>query len=87
MHEPPAVGDPVAPLPPRLARLAELDARGAAATADPYARGFPRADELPEVQALIHDGWQPLDDAPLYSLLPGRARRWAGDDDPSINTD
>jgi len=30
----------------------------------------PRAEELPEVQALLGDGWEPLEDAPLFANLP-----------------
>lgn len=71
MQQPPAVVDPLVPMPPRLARLAEVQATGIALTnEDPYAQGFPRADELPEVQNLVQSGWRPLDGAPLYCLLP-----------------
>lgn len=59
------------PLPPRLARLANVQATGIALVEeDPYAEGFPAADELPEVQTLMHEGWRPLHPAPLYCLLP-----------------
>lgn len=89
MRQPPAVVDPVAPLPPRLARLAEVQATGIALTAeDPYAQDFPRADELPEVQALMRERWRPLHAAPLNGLLPAawlpEHRRWVPDRLPRV---
>lgn len=68
--EPPAVRS-VQPLPPRLARLAQVQqTRVPMLDVDSAECDFPHADELPEVQALAADGWRPLHDAPLYCLLP-----------------
>jgi hypothetical protein len=91
MRQPPAGVDPVAPLPPRLARLAEVQATGTALSAgEPYAQGFPRADELPEVQELMREGWRPLDSAPLHCLFPAawppEHRTWIPDRLPRVVT-
>jgi hypothetical protein len=76
-------------LPPRLARLADVQATGIALTAeDAYAQGFPAADELAEVQTLMREGWRPLDGAPLYCLLPAawpaEYRAWVPDRLPKV---
>ena len=69
--QPQADVDASVALPPRLARLAEVEATGIALThVDPYAQDFPSAEELPEVATLMRQGWRPLHGAPLYGLLP-----------------
>lgn len=89
LDDPPAVtGDP-GELPPRLARLAEVQRTGVAVrNVDPYAEDFPQAEELPEVRALMRQGWRPLDPAPLYSLLPAAwpvtHRTWVPDRLPKV---
>ena len=86
---PAVLPDVLPPLPPRLARLAEV-ASGTVGwdEVDPHEVSFPNAAELPEVQALAADGWRPLDDAPLYSLLPAawpdEHRIWIPDRLPRI---
>jgi hypothetical protein len=89
IQQPPADIGPDAPLSPRLARLADVQATGIALTAeDPYAQGLPAADELAEVQALMREGWRPLDGAPLYCLLPAAwpadHRTWVPDRLPRV---
>jgi hypothetical protein len=89
IQQPPADIGPVAPLSPRLARLADVHVTGIALTAeDPYAQGFPAPDELPEVQTLMREGWRPLDGAPLYCLLPAAwpadHRTWVPDRLPKV---
>jgi hypothetical protein len=60
-----------AALPPRLARLAEVQQTRVPMTGVDVAEwGFPTAEELPEVQELAVHGWRPLHEAPLYCLLP-----------------
>jgi hypothetical protein len=88
-QQPPAITGAVPPLPPRLVRLAEVQASGVALTEeDPYAQGFPAALELPEVQELTGQGWRPLDGAPLYCLLPAawppQHRAWVPDRLPRV---
>ena len=85
----PAVQD-APPLPPRLARLAEVERTGIPILdADPDYWDFPRADELPEVQRLAADGWRPLHEAPLYCLLPAAwpaaHRAWVPDRLPRVS--
>ncbi len=71
LEQPPAVSDDSPTLPPRLARLAQVQATGIALThEDPHAQDGPSSQGLPEVQALMREGWQPLHGAPLYCLLP-----------------
>lgn len=89
LEQPPADIGPVAALPPRLARLAEVQATGVALTdEDPYAEDFPAAAELPEVRKLMRSGWRPLDDAPLHCLLPAawprEHRAWVPDRLPKV---
>ncbi len=89
MQQPPAAVGPPGALPPRLARLAEVQATGVPLTReDPCAEGFPRPDELPEVQALVRQGWRALDGAPLYCLLPAawppEHRTWVPDRLPRV---
>ncbi len=89
IDQPAAKIGPVESLPPRLGRLAEVQATGIVlATEDPYAQGFPHAHELPEVRALAREGWQLLHDAPLYSLLPAawpaEHRTWVADRLPRV---
>ena len=74
MDDPWGLADPPAPheelpLPARLAQLAALTGPVAVAEDDPL-WAWPAAPELPEVQALMADGWYPLDAAPLHGLLP-----------------
>jgi hypothetical protein len=76
-------------LPPRLARLGEVQATGIALTnEDPYEQGFPFPEELPEVDALMGEGWRPLHGAPLYCLLPAawpaELRTWVSDRLPKV---
>lgn len=71
------------PLPPRLAALAELIGRV------PWNGGdFARAEELPEVRALMAQGWRPLDDAPytvaLPAVWPPEHRCWVADRLPRV---
>ncbi len=89
VDEPPAAVALAEPLPPRLARLAEVQATGVARTVDdPHAAKFPRAEELPEVQALMREGWRTLDAGPLHCLLPAswpsRHRTWVPDRLPRV---
>lgn len=89
-RQPPAIDGTVSPLPSRLARLAAVQATGIPLTEeDPYdAQDFPAAQELPEVQQLMGQGWQPLDGAPLFCLLPAAwppdHRTWVPDRLPRI---
>lgn len=95
MDDPWGYGDPPAvrnlpALPPRLVRLAEVQQTGVPMTDVDLAEwDFPKAQELPEVQALAGDGWRPLHDAPLYSLLPAAwpfaHRRWVPDRLPRVS--
>ena len=95
MDDPWGIDDPPAvqstpPLPPRLARLAEVQrTRIAIPDADLADWGFPRADELPEVQTLASEGWRPLHEAPLYCLLPAAwpatHRTWVPDRRPRVS--
>ena len=78
------------PLPPRLARLAEVEATGVPITGfDPYEWDFPDAAELPEVADLGAAGWHPLEGAPLYCLLPAAwppaLRTWVPDRLPRVS--
>lgn len=89
LEQPPADTGPVAALPPRLARLARVQATGVALTdEDPYAQDFPAAAELPEVKMLVRSGWRPLESAPLYCLLPAawpvEHRTWVPDRLPKV---
>ncbi len=89
LEQPPAESDATTALPPRLARLAAVQATGIALThEDPYAQDFPSAAELPEVEALMIQGWRPLHDAPLYCLLPAawpaEHRAWIPDRLPRV---
>lgn len=89
LEQPPARPSQLDPLPSRLARLAEVQATGISLTReDPYAQDFPSADELPEVQALMREGWRPLHGAPLYCLLPAawpsEHRTWLPDRLPKV---
>lgn len=89
LADPPAVRS-VPPLPPRLARLSEVErSRTPILDADPADLDFPRADELPEVEALADEGWQPLHEAPLYCLLPAAwpaaHRAWVPDRRPRVS--
>lgn len=89
LEQPPADIGPVAALPPRLARLAKVQATGVALTdEDPYAEDFPAASELPEVKMLMRSGWRPLEPAPLYCLLPAawpvEHRTWVPDRLPKV---
>lgn len=82
--------DAVAPLPPRLADLAQLVASGKARElASGQGTGeMPRADELPEVRDLSRAGWVPLD-ASGYEVLalaawPAAQRGWVADRRPRV---
>ncbi|KAB2348278.1 hypothetical protein [Actinomadura rudentiformis] len=65
-------GEPVEPLPPRLAELAALTGKRAIEPGERWP--FAKPEELPEVQALARKGWHALDDAPLYCCLPATRR-------------
>ena len=89
LEQQPAVSDPSALLPPRLARFAEVQATGVSlARLDPYAQDFPAAEELPEVETLMHQGWRVLHPAPLHCLLPAawpvQHRTWVPDRLPHV---
>lgn len=89
LEQPPARTDQLGPLPPRLARLAEVQATGIPlAREDPYAQDFPSAEDFPEVQALVRQGWRLLHGAPLYCLLPAawpsEHRTWLPDRLPKV---
>lgn len=88
-EQPSAQVDATTALPPRLARLAEVQASGISLTNEgPYGQGLPAAAELPEVQALTRQGWRTLDGAPLYCLLPAawpaEHRTWVPDRLPKV---
>lgn len=87
-NQPPADVE-IGELPERLVRLAQVQATGVPLTrVDPYAEGFPQPEELPEVQALMRDGWRPLSSAPLHCLLPAawppEHRTWVPDRLPTV---
>ncbi len=74
------------PLPPRLADLAGLTGRR---LFEPDVHvGFPKPDELPEVQQLTEQGWHALEEAPLWWCLPAvwpaEHRIWVADRLPRI---
>ena len=85
----PAVRSANTPLPPRLARLAEVETTGVALTRQkPYAHNSPAAEELPEVETLMRQGWRVLHPAPLHCLLPAawpvQHRTWVPDRLPRV---
>lgn len=87
--QPSALAGPPPPLPPRLARLAQVQESGTPLRdVDPYAEDFPSADELPEVRELMRAGWVPLGSAPLHCLLPAawpaELRTWVPDRLPRV---
>lgn len=87
--EPSALTGPPPPLPPRLARLAEVAQTGEPLRATGrHAGDFPSPGELPEVQELVRDGWHVLDGAPLYYLVPAawpaEFRAWVPDRLPQV---
>jgi hypothetical protein len=61
-------GRRVGPLPARLAELAALTGRRQLAPGERW--NWPSAADLPEVAALVAEGWQVLEPAPLYLCLP-----------------
>jgi hypothetical protein len=80
--EPPAAVA-TGPLPPRLAALAAVTRRV------PWdGGGFPRPEEVPEVAALVEQGWYALDDAPyvvgLPAVWPREHRCWVADRLPKV---
>ncbi|MEO8518074.1 MAG: hypothetical protein ABI438_02755 [Dermatophilaceae bacterium] len=90
MHTPPAVRGEVPALPPRLADLVDLAARGEQRVLEPGESWmFPAAEELPEVQVLAVDGWRPLVDSPMTWLLPAvwpsQHRCWVPDRLPRMS--
>jgi hypothetical protein len=89
IQQPPADVRTDAALPPRVARLAEVQETKIALTPeDPCAQPFPAAQDLAEVQTLMREGWRPLHDAPLYCLLPAawpaEHRAWVPDRLPKV---
>lgn len=89
VEQPPADSGAIAALPPKLARLAAIQASGIAlVNQDPSAQGFAAAEELPEVETLVRQGWRPLHGAPLYCLLPAawpvEHRTWVPDRLPKV---
>lgn len=79
-----------APLPPRLAALADLATEGRTLRLEPGERWvFPAASELPEVQQLAVRGWHPAPDAPYWHFLPavwpGEHRCWLPDRLPRVS--
>ena len=77
-------------MPPRLVELAELAANGRPRVLEPGERWvFPSAEELPEVQALVLDGWSPLGEDPMMKLLPAvwpsQHRCWVPDRLPRLS--
>ena len=89
---PPAVAaDALPPLPPRLADLAELEARGERRLLQPGEEfHFVGAADLPEVQALAADGWHPASNYPwdycLPAVWPAQHRCWVPDRLPQIGS-
>ncbi len=84
---PPAtVSQVTAALPPRLAELRALSRRRDLLAGERW--GFPSAEELPEVAALVRSGWFALDGAPLHACLPavwpGEHRCWVPDRLPQV---
>jgi hypothetical protein len=80
----------VPPLPPWLARLAEVQrTRVPIRDVDSAEWSLPGAEELPEVQALAADGWRLLHEAPLWCLLPAAwptgHRTWVPDRLPRVS--
>ncbi|MGH3331041.1 MAG: hypothetical protein ACRDPJ_06990 [Nocardioidaceae bacterium] len=68
---PAALTGDLPPLPPRLAELAELEARGESRRLEPNEGWvFPSVAELPEVQALAAGGWHVAPGDPLSFGLP-----------------
>ncbi|MFI0449253.1 hypothetical protein [Actinomadura sp. 6N118] len=80
-------GEAVEPLPPRLAELAALNGKRFIEPGERWP--FAKPEELPEVQALAGEEWQPLDDAPLYCCLPAvwpvSHRCWVADRLPKFS--
>ena len=79
------------PLPPRLADLAELEARGERRLLEPGEEfQFVGAADLPEVQALAADGWHPASNHPwdycLPAIWPAQHRCWVLDRLPRIGS-
>lgn len=91
MDDPWGIADPPAlvatePLPPRLAALAAVTGQ------TPWSdREFAAPEELPEVAALMREGWYPLDDAPytvaLPAVWPREHRCWVADRLPRVSFD
>lgn len=89
IEQPPATTEATMALPPRLSRLAQVQATGIGITnVEPYPQDFPGPKELPEVQTLMRQGWRPLHGAPLYWLLPAawppEHRSWIADRLPKV---
>jgi len=76
------------PLPPRLAELAALTEPRELGPGERFS--FPRAVELPEVQALAGDGWRPLEPAHVFGGLPAvwpvEHRCWVPDRLPRMSS-
>lgn len=84
---PPAFEGEPPPLPPELAQLARFVA-GAEPERWPRDRSLPTELDLPEVQALAEQGWQPVSAAPETRLLPAvwpaEHRCWVADRLPPV---
>ncbi|MEO8750522.1 MAG: hypothetical protein ABI384_09000 [Allobranchiibius sp.] len=76
----------VPPLPPGLAAHAEVARTGTPLRIDD---GYVEPENLPEVQALIEQGWSALSDAPVNYLVPAawpaRHRCWVRDRTPTAH--
>ncbi|MGN6332608.1 MAG: hypothetical protein ACTHOD_13280 [Motilibacteraceae bacterium] len=87
--EPPAVApEDLPPLPAELARLAALT--GPVPYPDDPGWRPPTAEDLPEVRALVEQGWQVLEGVPFFAALPALwprpSRCWLPDRLPRITT-
>ncbi len=87
LHEPAAPHpEPPDPLPPQLAKLAALTAPHMVVDGEDW--DSPGVEALPEVAALIEQGWRPVGSDPRYSLLPAvwptELRCWLPDRMPKV---
>ncbi|RIJ70563.1 hypothetical protein D1871_18420 [Nakamurella silvestris] len=85
---PATAGKALEPLPPKLARIAALSAPEVLTEEMDKSAWSATPAELPEVAALIAQGWYPLDDAPRLVLLPAvwptELRCWVPDRVPKV---
>jgi hypothetical protein len=84
---PAAVPADLPPLPPELAELAQFVARGGSFTPPPSWH-WPTERDLPEVRALVEEGWSPLgamgDTGLLPAVWPPEHRAWVPDRLPHL---